>query len=363
MALHAAIEVKPLCLAIERLLIAAVPPCLVGMAIMRLPWNPAAFYSTRDGFGDPLAAVRNDPAVNMVIPSLIARPGRKFDSPHNYFKTDAEYMRSPMYQQVAKMEGWHHAYSMLFWRGSHMVGYVGTVRAREQGNFTRAETATIRKLRPQVETALRRVLKVDRLQIARSAVESFLVRTPQPVLVLDWELRVAYRNRAAEDFCARWNFGSRAASLSNTDVFEAPVAALEACRALRKGIEARLLHLPPAPPAGADPLAPIRHPEHHGLHITVKPMELRAARMGLPSFLVEMHEESPNGTAQLDPDATRSLTRREREIVVLLVEGSTNRQIAARLGRSLGTVKKHLTSIFYKLAVPNRSTLVRLLAR
>lgn len=245
LAMHAAIEIKPLCLAIERLLRTAVPPCQMGMAIMGLPWNPAVFYSTRDGFSDPFATERADAAANLLVPSLVARPGRKFSSPHDFFATDEEYMRSPIYREVAKKEGWHYAYSMFFWRGSQFTGYVGLVRAREAGDFDKAEIARIHQLRPQIETALRRVLKVDRLRTAREAVEHFLVRAPLPVVVLDWNLTPVYRNRAGEEFCARWNHGARSGALNADAAFAVPDAALELCRALCAGIEARLRNRPP----------------------------------------------------------------------------------------------------------------------
>jgi DNA-binding NarL/FixJ family response regulator len=48
------------------------------------------------------------------------------------------------------------------------------------------------------------------------------------------------------------------------------------------------------------------------------------------------------------------LTPREREVLVLLVEGATNREIADRLRVSEGTVKHHLTSIFTKTGASNR---------
>ena len=53
--------------------------------------------------------------------------------------------------------------------------------------------------------------------------------------------------------------------------------------------------------------------------------------------------------------ADRELTRREREILILLMDGMTTAQISNELFLSEGTVKSHLTAIFRKLGVTNRT--------
>ena len=56
------------------------------------------------------------------------------------------------------------------------------------------------------------------------------------------------------------------------------------------------------------------------------------------------------------PDA---LSEREREVLAGLVEGLTNKEIAARLVVTERTVKFHVASILAKLGVPNRAAAVR----
>jgi DNA-binding NarL/FixJ family response regulator len=50
-----------------------------------------------------------------------------------------------------------------------------------------------------------------------------------------------------------------------------------------------------------------------------------------------------------------SLTQREHDILALLAEGRSNREIAQRLYLSEKTVKAHLAAIFRKLGVTNRT--------
>jgi DNA-binding CsgD family transcriptional regulator len=50
------------------------------------------------------------------------------------------------------------------------------------------------------------------------------------------------------------------------------------------------------------------------------------------------------------------LTPREREVLALIAEGRTDRQIAAALFISPRTVAMHVSSILAKLGVPNRGS-------
>jgi two-component system, NarL family, nitrate/nitrite response regulator NarL len=51
------------------------------------------------------------------------------------------------------------------------------------------------------------------------------------------------------------------------------------------------------------------------------------------------------------------LTTRERQIVRVMAEGLTNKEIAQRLKLAEGTVKVHLHHIYRKLGIANRTAL------
>lgn len=50
-----------------------------------------------------------------------------------------------------------------------------------------------------------------------------------------------------------------------------------------------------------------------------------------------------------------NLSKREHEILKLLVQNRSNKEIAAELSLSIETVRKHLKSILEKLQVKNRT--------
>jgi DNA-binding NarL/FixJ family response regulator len=77
------------------------------------------------------------------------------------------------------------------------------------------------------------------------------------------------------------------------------------------------------------------------------------------------------GQVHLDPAAARALaatlrtplsagtalTRREREVVTLVAQGGSNRQIASRLGVTERTARTHVSNILAKLALASRTQL------
>jgi DNA-binding NarL/FixJ family response regulator len=87
-----------------------------------------------------------------------------------------------------------------------------------------------------------------------------------------------------------------------------------------------------------------------------------------PAALHDAILAAARGEAPLDPKAaaellaeraagapSERLSGREREVLVLVAEGSANKQIARRLGISEKTVKGHLTNIFHALGVGDRT--------
>jgi two-component system nitrate/nitrite response regulator NarL len=54
------------------------------------------------------------------------------------------------------------------------------------------------------------------------------------------------------------------------------------------------------------------------------------------------------------------LTEREREIVRLVCEGLSNKEVGRQLNISDGTIKVHLHHVYQKLAVSNRTALAAL---
>lgn len=78
----------------------------------------------------------------------------------------------------------------------------------------------------------------------------------------------------------------------------------------------------------------------------------------IPSLLLEMHGISQSPAALHTRAPALSLTVRQREVLSLLGEGKSNKEIARVLDMAERTVKAHVSAIFHTLQVVNRTQAV-----
>lgn len=79
----------------------------------------------------------------------------------------------------------------------------------------------------------------------------------------------------------------------------------------------------------------------------------------LASDLVAPAIEREEGR-RVEIEKVGALTTRERELVLLVAEGRSNKDIARKIGVTEGTVKIHLHNIYQKLGVANRTAMTTL---
>jgi NarL family two-component system response regulator LiaR len=89
---------------------------------------------------------------------------------------------------------------------------------------------------------------------------------------------------------------------------------------------------------------------------------IRAAHAGRATLSPEA-AQSLVENANMPPAPGLDLTEREREVLVLMIEGLNNTQIAGRLNVSPSTIKSHVSNILAKLGVASRTEAVTLALR
>ena len=98
------------------------------------------------------------------------------------------------------------------------------------------------------------------------------------------------------------------------------------------------------------------------LDLEVGPAALRRAVLGSlrgePAYsraAIGQHLRSKLEATVLGASRARVLTPRQREVVALIANGRSDREIASELGIATTTAQKHVTNVLRRLRVPNRA--------
>jgi DNA-binding CsgD family transcriptional regulator len=233
-----------------------------------------------------------------------------------------------------------------------------------QHDFTDADMALLGQLHPHFNTVLQRILSLHRERAVRLSLEKLLVNLPIATVLLDWELRVASRNRSAIELCALWTLGAeRAAREKCRDEFRLPPPVLAYCENFKLTWNPCLHRMCPlTTPTGVY----FPHPEQAGLRVSVNLLQLDAAPLSMPMFLIRLEDNRAahqNGASENASSVglLARLSLREREVAQLVGQGYSNDEVARQLGKSVLTVKRQLRSIYEKLNVTSRGRLTALL--
>ena len=355
LSLHAAINLGSFWKAIQQLLAAAMPNRLIGLMLQPNPILPMIARWTLpmpDGF---FAA---EPLKNHIA----ARPRQRFVRISDMFSDRSSLMKSAFYHRYLAPQRCLHGVVLFFWKGQRLICVIAIMRTATQGDLSSAEMKLLRQLYPQFLTALDRLGSLEREHSMRMDFEEFLRRLPLPRMLLRWNLKLIYQNRAARDFCAVWEKGPEEAKRTKA-TSPIPSEILDRCRLLKQ--QWTDAHRTNAPRTCFKE-EQVHHPRSPHLRATLHLKQLKSAGVARPHFLIECEDlcrqAAPRaGTASSRLPHMVQLTNREQEVARLVCEGRSNQEIADNAGLSLPTVKKHVHGIFRKLEVTSRSQLVALM--
>jgi DNA-binding CsgD family transcriptional regulator len=354
--LHRALDVKSFWKAVHLVLSASIPNHSVGLLLQQTPSLPVIAKWTRSMPEDFFTA---EP-----VKSCFTQPRRKkLVRLSDLFRNRSSFVRSRFHRRYMAPQKCAHGVTLFFWEGQRVICIVAILRTRQQGDFSPAEIGLLRRLYPQLLAALRRVESLEHERSVRADLEEFLRRLPLPTIILRWNLKPIYQNNAARDFCAVWEKGPEEAKRmkANSSI---PAEILDRCRVLKE----KWRNAQPQRRAtrGIDfNEEQVSHPHLPHLQATIQLRRINSIGVAGPHFLIACEDICRNGERSGRfrlfrlPGLTR-LTRREREVAQLACEGRSNKEIAQNACLSLPTVKKHLHSVFRKLAVPSRSRLLAL---
>src|SRR6266513_2192432 len=355
LSLHAAMDVGSFWKAIQQLLSAAIPNRLIGLMLQPNPILPMIARWTLpmpDGFfaAEPLKSY---------IPG---QTSQKFSRISDLFSSQSNLTKSAFYRRYMAPQKCAHGVVLFFWKRQRLICAIAIMRTATQGDLSLAEMKLLQELYPQLMTALHRLRSLEREHSLRMDLEEFLSRLPLPTILLRWNLKPIYQNRAARDFCAVWEKGPEEAQLMKA-ASPIPSEILDRCRLLKQQWAAA--QRPVAPETGFKEER-VRHPRSPHLRATLHLRQLSSVGVAQPHFLIECEDLRRQAGAHTAPASSSlphliRLTRREQEVARLVCEGRSNQEIADGARLSLSMVKKHLHAIFRKLEVSSRSRLMTLM--
>jgi len=353
LSLHAAMDVGSFWNAIQQLLAAAIPNRLIGLMLQPNPILPTIAkwtLSMPDGFFTA-EALEN---------YIAAQQRQRFVRISDLFPKRSSLMKSAFYRRYMAPQKCAYGVCLFFWRRQRLICVIAIMRTATQGDLSPAEMNLIGQLYPQFQTALCRLRSLEREHSLRMDLEGFLSRLPLPTMLLRWNLKLIYQNRAARDFCAVWEKGPEEAQLMNASS-PIPPEILDRCRLLKQ--QWAHAQRPIAAQTGFKEER-VHHPRSPHLRATLHLRQLGSAGVARPHFLIEC--EDLRSAPRTGPASSRlphwvQLTRREQEVAQLVCEGRSNQEIADDACLSLPMVKKHLHATFRKLEVTSRSRLITLM--
>jgi DNA-binding CsgD family transcriptional regulator len=354
--LHRATDVKSFWKAVYRLLSASIAYHNVGLLLQQNSSAPVIAKWTRSMPDDFFAA-------KVLKRCAVQTPRKRLVRLNDLFRRHSSFVRSGFYRRYMAPQKCAHGIAFFFWKRQRLICAIAILRGAKQGDFSTAEIKLLRQLYPQFLAALRGIESLERERCMRADFEEVLRGLPLPTIMLRWNLRPIYQNKAAREFCALWEKGPEEAKRTKASS-PIPVEILDRCRVLKQEwMDARRRVRSEQRTDFKE--EQVRHPRSPHLRATIQLKQINSVGVAGPHFLIACEDrcrnEEHSGRFRLFrlPGVAR-LTRREQEVAQLACEGRSNKEIAQNACLSLPTVKKHLHSVFRKLAVPSRSRLVLL---
>jgi DNA-binding CsgD family transcriptional regulator len=356
--LHRAVNVKSFGKSVQRLLSTSIPNHSIGLLLQQDQSAPVIAKWTRSMPEDFFTA---EPLNRCAMQSRC----RKLLRLNSLFQSRSSFLKSSFYRRYMASYKCNYGVTLLFWKQQRLICAIAILRTTKQGDFSTAEIQLLRQLYPQLQAALRRIASLERERSVRADLEEFLRHLPLPTIILRWNLKPIYQNKAAREFFALWEKGPEETKRTKANS-SIPSEILHRCRVLKEEWRNAKPQTRTARRSNFKE-EQVNHPRQPHLQATIQLKQINSVGVAGPHFLIACEDLCRNGQRSGRFGLFRlpglgRLTRREREVAQLACEGRSNKEIAENACLSLQTVKKHLHSVFRKLQVPSRTRLVALAA-
>lgn len=238
----------------------------------------------------------------------------------------------------------HHQMALYLQHQGNLIGCIAFLRSEDEGAFEEEDAKSLLAISGELSSRLYSNMLLGNTVRRSSAFKQFADTATDGMIVFNQRFQASYFNREALRICEQYCAGMAGGSGGGTSVDRFLVDVLGNAPLTWMAGYQKVLLLPS--------LRRVRFAVE-SVRGVYQPAEFVAS--------LKWDESASRGLPAAEPSdkiTMAGLSARELEIVGLVSQGLTNKQIAAELSLSTYTVKKYLSSIFSKTGVSNRASLI-----
>ncbi len=259
-----------------------------------------------------------------------------------------DFVRTRFYQEFLRPQSVYHIMILGLVQNARPIGLFGFHRGAGAEPFSRLEAEKALLLAPYLSAAAQKIRASEMAEERETIIRSLANDIPfTGVIILNQEGEPVYDYGKAADLL-KTGPGRR----SQDGPLQLPAEIMERCEKVRRGLSWR---------QGTEfhERFDLKQPDGPPLKVHLHPYDCGARGL---RFLVYLGPGKPDAVDRSQLERF-GFTRRQIDIVNLVSLGMTNPEIAKRLCISVRTVQNHLRSIYLKVNVRNRTSLVSKLTR
>ena len=256
-------------------------------------------------------------------------------------------IQTEYYNDFYKPQSIYYEMALHLKQGNRMLGAIGLNRPRDADNFSPQEKVKAEIVTQILAGGLQQAASMERLAMWKEMIHSFTQDLPyRGILVLDGSLNLIFASKEAKEVVPLLQEGE---GWGENVSLMLPKRLLMGCQELLKSRRHK------------------GRPEANGQERNIV-FDSGDRRVMAHLRMIQCFESSPLMLIYLDPKELPSypceglrrfgLTRREVEVVSYVCEGLKNGEIAKKLFISEYTVINHLRSVYEKLGIRNRASLI-----
>lgn len=250
--------------------------------------------------------------------------------------------KSKYFGFMQKMD-YFHEISMFLKQNDTIIGVISIIRGQNEDDFEERDVVNLKSLADYLASRLSEIMNLEYNEKMKNMFMTFAELSDTGLIIFGKNFLVNYYNNAALKICEHMG-GDENKKENPVEFFIKSILANNSI-AWVSGMKKNIML-----------------PDFQQISIAVNPIKSSMNFSEQQLYMVQLKtiDDSPNNgllLANTDP-AQYNLSFRELEIIRLVMSGYANQKIANELFISINTVKKHLSQIYNKLSVSNRTSLI-----